>query len=170
MSSFEINKIMGAIFSVALLILIITNIADTLYPEKEDNNIELNTTNIEENIEAENVDNINEVNIEQRLANANINEGLKIIKKCEVCHTLDMGGKNKLGPNLYNIVSRKIASIDNFKYSKALLEINENWNNENLDKFLENPKKWAPGTKMIFVGLKDPLDRANLIKYLQSLK
>lgn len=170
MSSFEINKIMGAIFSVALLILIITNIADTLYHEKENDNVELSATNIEENIEAENVDNINEVNIEQRLANADINEGLKIIKKCEACHTLDKGEKNRLGPNLHNVVSRKIASVENFKYSKALLELNDNWNNENLDKFLENPKKWAPGTKMIFIGLKDPLDRANIIKYLQSLK
>ena len=153
MSSFEINKIMGAIFSVALLILIITNIADTLYHEKENDNVELS-----------------EVNIEERLANADINQGLKIIKKCEACHTLDMGGKNKLGPNLHNVVSRKIASVENFKYSKALLELNDNWNNENLDRFLENPKKWAPGTKMIFIGLKDPLDRANIIKYLQSLK
>ena len=170
MSSFEINKIMGAIFSVALLILIITNIADTLYHEEKDNNIELNTATIEENTKIENVNDIIEINIEERLANADMNQGLKIIKKCEACHTLDLGGKNKLGPNLYNVVSRKIASVENFKYSKALLEINENWNNENLDKFLENPKKWAPGTKMIFIGIKDQLDRANLIKYLQSLK
>ena len=170
MSSFEINKIMGAIFSVALLILIITNITDTLYYEEKDDNIQLDSTTKDENIIVENIDEIVEINIEDRLANADINQGLKMIKKCEACHTFNKDGKNKLGPNLYNILSRKVASIENFKYSKALLEINENWNNENLDKFLQNPKKWAPGTKMSFIGIKDSLDRANLIKYLQSLK
>ena len=60
--------------------------------------------------------------------------------------------------------------MEGFKYSNSLNEKNDNWTNKNLDNFLTNPKKWAPGTKMIFMGIKDPQDRANLIKYMQSLK
>tara|TARA_B100000686_G_scaffold149590_1_gene156856 strand:+ start:16218 stop:16727 length:510 start_codon:yes stop_codon:yes gene_type:complete len=169
MSSFEINKIMGAIFSVTLLILVINNITTALYNE-EDTPIEIKTNSIEKNLIQKNVEQIVEINIEERLVNADINQGLKIIKKCIACHTFTKDGKNKLGPNLYNITSRKIASIQGFKYSNSLDEKNDIWSNENLDKFLTNPKKWAPGTKMIFIGIKNPQDRANLIKYLQSIK
>jgi len=78
-------------------------------------------------------------------------------------------GPNKIGPNLSNIYLRQIASLENFKYSKALLNIKGPWNNKNLDNFLLNPKKWVPGTQMSFVGIKKDNDRANIIKYLQSL-
>jgi len=169
MSSFEINKIMGAILSVALLILIINNITSALYHEAK-TSVEIKKNKIEKNIAEEDVKQIVEINIEERLIKADINQGLKIIKKCEACHTFTKNGKNKLGPNLYNISSRKIASMEGFKYSNSLNEKNDNWTNKNLDNFLTNPKKWAPGTKMIFMGIKDPQDRANLIKYMQSLK
>ena len=169
MSSFEINKIMGAIFSVILLILVINNITTILY-EEEDTSVEIKIKTIEKDIAEEKVEKIVDINIEERLINADIDKGLKMVKKCEACHTFTKDGKNKIGPNLYNIISRKIASLEGFKYSNSLNEKNDNWTNKNLDNFLTNPKKWAPGTKMIFMGIKDPQDRANLIKYMQSLK
>jgi len=169
MSSFEINKIMGAIFSVILLILVINNITTILY-EEEDTSVEIKIKTIEKDIAEEKVEKIVDINIEERLINADIDKGLKMVKKCEACHTFIKDGKNKIGPNLYNIISRKIASLEGFKYSNSLNEKNDYWSNKNLDKFLTNPKKWAPGTKMIFIGIKNPQDRANLIKYLQSLK
>ncbi len=167
MSSFELNKIMGAVFSVTLLMLIIKNVTDIIYYDKESEK-EIQISEVKENkIEKENVA---EESIEIRLTKADINEGIKITKKCEACHTFTKGGKNKLGPNLYQITSRKVASVEGYKYSKALIEIDKNWSNENLDSFLKNPKKWEPGTKMSFIGLKDPQDRANLILYLQNLQ
>ncbi len=170
MSSFEINKIVGAIFSVTLLIIIINNISNILYNNKgkaaltEVSAIKTNK-HAEETIEKEIINNINEI-----IINANDKSGEKIIKKCIACHSFEENGKNKLGPKLFNVFERKIASVEGFKYSTALKEINNIWNIESLNNFIANPKKWAPGTKMSFIGIKDIKDRANLIKYLMSLK
>ena len=171
MSSFELNKIIGSVLGVILLILVINNLGDIFYQEQEVDanvNIILDET-ISENKERVITTKIKIPNIEERLAIADINEGEKYIKKCGVCHSFKNDGKNKLGPNLYNVFNRKIASIEGFSYSKALKDIGLNWNENNLDSFLLNPKKWVPGTKMVFVGIKNDQERANVIKYLQIL-
>ena len=90
--------------------------------------------------------------------------------KCRACHTVDKGGRNGIGPNLWNIVNRAPGSVDAFKYSKALAELKDkSWNYANLDAFLAKPKTYAKGTKMTFVGLRKESDRANLIAYLRGL-
>ncbi len=173
MSGFELNKIIGSILGVILLILVINNLGNILYHEQEvdahvNENI-IGDTTISENKEGIITTKDKVSNIEERLAIADINEGEKYIKKCGVCHSFKNDGKNKLGPNLYNVFNRKIASIEGFSYSKALKDIGLNWNKNNLDSFLLSPKKWVPGTKMVFVGIKNDQERANVIKYLQSL-
>ena len=103
------------------------------------------------------------------LAAADAEAGRKVARKCTACHTFDQGGKNKIGPNLYNVIGRPIAAMDGFRFSDALQsKSGETWTYENLDGFLTSPKTWAPGNKMTFAGLRKVDDRAALIAYLRE--
>lgn len=97
--------------------------------------------------------------------------GKKTFNKCKACHGVDEGGKNKLGPNLWNIVGAPVAAKEGYRYSKALLAYAAEagtWNEENLDAWLKKPKDLVRKTKMIFPGLKKAEDRANLIAFLKE--
>ena len=97
--------------------------------------------------------------------------GKKVFNKCKACHFADRK-KNKVGPHLVGVVGRKAGSVEGFRYSPAMKKKGAEglvWTEENLDKYLENPKKFIPGNKMAFFGLKKPEDRANVIAYLKTL-
>jgi len=102
------------------------------------------------------------------LAAADLKKGEKVFKKCKACHTVKEGGKNKSGPNLFNIVGADVAAVDGFRYSKGLQKYAGSWTPERLDAFLTKPKKEVKGTKMSFAGLKKEKDRANLIAFLNQ--
>lgn len=102
------------------------------------------------------------------LAEADAGKGAKVFGKCKACHKLEQG-ENSTGPYLYGVVGRAVGAADGFSYSGAMQAVAQTWNAEELNGFLENPKGYAPGTKMAFSGLKKPEDRANLIAYLDSL-
>ncbi len=104
----------------------------------------------------------------EQLVNADIAKGEKVFKKCKSCHTISSGGKNKVGPNLYGILQRPVASVEGAKYSKALTAFGGLWELDRLDAFLEKPKALVKGTKMSFAGLKKPADRLNLIAFLNT--
>ena len=103
------------------------------------------------------------------LASADVNAGIKTAKKCTACHVFDKGGKNKVGPGLWNIVNADKGAIDDYAYSAALAEMEGAWDYQALNAFLYKPKAYLAGTKMNFAGLKKPQDRANVIAYLRSL-
>jgi cytochrome c len=110
------------------------------------------------------------VNLAALMASASEADGEKVAKKCAACHTLEKGGANKIGPHLWDVVNRPIASIGDFSYSDALKgKAGETWSYDNLNAFLTKPKDFAPGTKMTFAGINKPEDRANLLLYLRSL-
>ena len=109
-----------------------------------------------------------EVDFAVVLASADAAAGEKVFKKCKACHTVEQGGKNKVGPNLWSVVGRAKASADGFSYSDALAGLGGEWSYENLDAFLAAPKEYAPGNKMTFAGLKKIEDRADVIAYMRE--
>ena len=103
------------------------------------------------------------------LASADVAAGEKVFAKCAACHTVNQGGANGIGPNLYATVGEPIGQGKaGFAFSDALKSKGGNWTFENLDHWLTSPREFAPGTKMTFAGLGNPADRANLIAWLNS--
>jgi cytochrome c len=103
------------------------------------------------------------------LASADPAKGQSAAKKCAACHVFEKGGPNKIGPALYGVVGRDIASHQGFAYSAALKGKGAKWSFDELNAFLANPKGYAPGTIMAFAGVTNPKERADLVKYLQTL-
>ena len=113
--------------------------------------------------------NIEQDDVMKLLASASEERGGKVFKKCKSCHSVNKGGKNAVGPNLWDIVGRVKASVNGYAYSNALQGKGGEWSYAHLDAFLLNPKLYAKGTKMSFSGLKKASDRAAVIAYLRSL-
>ncbi|KAL2174238.1 cytochrome c-like domain-containing protein [Thermothelomyces heterothallicus CBS 202.75] len=94
-------------------------------------------------------------------------KGANLFKtRCEQCHTVDANGGNKIGPALHGLFGRKTGSVEGYAYTDANKQKGITWNEETLFAYLENPKKYIPGTKMAFGGLKKEKDRNDLITYV----
>ena len=172
MDSFEINKIIASILLVALLIIGISKLSNIIFKvDKLDSsayrvelpNIDSNKVNEENTIKVE-----DKVDISALMALGDLTHGEKVFKKCSACHSIEAGGGNKIGPALYNVVGRKVAAVQDYKYSKALVEYKKNWSFEELNGFLIKPQKWIKGTKMAYAGLRKEKDRASVILYLNK--
>ena len=100
------------------------------------------------------------------MADASAGEG--VFRNCRACHSLEPG-QNGTGPTLYGVVGRAVDAVEGYSYSGALEQVADVWDPEHLNGFLENPREYAPGTKMAFNGLRSVEDRANLIAYLDTL-
>ncbi|HWE71516.1 MAG TPA: cytochrome c family protein [Stellaceae bacterium] len=106
------------------------------------------------------------------MANANADAGKAKTQLCAACHTFDKGGPNRIGPNLYGVIGSPIAEDrGGFAFSSALTTKGkgQTWTLDNLNAWLWKPQQFASGTKMTFIGLPKPEDRANVIAYLNSL-
>jgi cytochrome c len=94
--------------------------------------------------------------------------GKKVFTKCAPCHAIGPGAKNKVGPEQNGLVGRKAGSVEGFNYSEAMKNSGITWDEAQLDEYIADPKKKVPGNKMVFPGIKDELERSDLIAYLAS--
>ena len=103
------------------------------------------------------------------LATADPAKGAEVFKKCTACHTINQGGANGVGPNLYGMMGEEIAAAKHgFAFSSALQKVGGKWTFENMDQWLKSPRKFADGTKMTFAGLGNAEDRANILVYINA--
>ena len=170
MDSFELNKIIAAILMVALLVIGIGKLSNVIFhvekPKMPGYTVEIDQ--VDSGSTAKTVSVEKKVDILALMAMGDAVSGEKIFKKCAACHSIVKGGKNKIGPALYNVVGRKSGSVGDYKYSKALTSHGKAWTFEELNGYLLKPAKWIKGTKMAFAGLRKEKDRASVIKYLNQ--
>ena len=170
MDSFELNKIIASILIVALLIIGLSKLSNLIFhvdkPKIPGYTVEVEQTNSATEANLEIVE--EKVDIVALMALGDISSGEKIFKKCAACHSIVKGGKNKIGPALYNVVGRQVGGVSDYKYSKALAKYEKAWTFEELNGFLLKPAKWIKGTKMAYAGLRKEKDRASIIKYLNQ--
>ena len=170
MDSFEINKIIAAVLLVALLVIGIGKVSNILFyvekPKTPGYAVEVEQASGSSITTAEVVEKV--VDIATLMALGDVTSGEKIFKKCAACHSINKGGKHKIGPALYNVVGRKVGGVEDYKYSKALIAYEKEWTFEELNGFLIKPAKHIKGTKMAYAGLRKEADRASVIKYLNA--
>ena len=172
MDSFELNKIIAAILLTALIVIGIGKFADILFhvekPKESAYKIDgLETITPSNKIEVEkNVD--KKVNIAQVLAIGDLTHGQKVFKKCSACHMIASDGKNMIGPNLWGVIGRTAGSVQDYKYSKAMVAYGKEWSFEEMNAYLIKPQAYIKGTKMAFAGLRKEKDRASVILYMNS--
>ena len=170
MDSFEINKIIAAVLMVALLVIGIGKLSDVIFhvekPKTPGYSVDVEQAVTVSTASSESVE--EKIDIAVLMAMGDLAVGEKVFKKCAACHSIVKGGKNNIGPALYNVVGRQIGVINDYKYSKALSSYGKDWTFEELNGYLTKPAKWIKGTKMAFAGLRKEKDRASVILYLNQ--
>ncbi len=166
------NKILGAILGTLVFVMGIGFIAEAIYEPTEESGVGYALPEPEGGAVAGVQEEEPATPLPQLLANASAEDGEGVARKCQSCHTFEQGGANKTGPALYDIVGRPIAGHEGFSYSDALNQLaseDGQWTYDELSHFIEDPRGFAPGTKMTFTGISDEQDRADLLAYLQTL-
>ncbi len=174
MDSFEWNKVFMAVLSAALVVMVITSVTPAFYDDGTHGDGHGGGVELAYKVEIAEAetDDAAEADLGPSLAtllnSGDTGKGERQFGKCRACHTLEAGGRNGVGPNLYGIVGAPVAARDGYSYSSALVEFGGEWTFDRLDAWLANPKLAVPGNKMSFAGLRRPDQRADLILYLRS--
>ena len=167
MDSFEINKIVAAVLVVFLVVFGIGKISDIVFHVEKPNTsaykvefAEVDQTKASLSVQT--------VDIAALLALGTVEHGQKVFKKCSACHSIKKGGRNNIGPALYNVLGRNMGALEDYKYSKALIAFGKDWTFDEMNNFLIKPTTYIKGTKMAFAGLKKEKDRASVILYMNA--
>ena len=170
MDSFEVNKIIAAVLLIALIVIGIEKISDIAFyvkkPEKSAYKVDIQENKAVTSTKKNQV--VEKIDIGALLALGDVAHGEKVFKKCAACHLVNKGGENKIGPALYGVIGRKVASVGDYKYSKAMAAYDKFWTFEEMNGYLRKPQSYIKGTKMAFAGLRKEKDRASVILYLNQ--
>ena len=161
---YEFQKLITSIVLVVIVVVAINKVSNIIFKTEE--NVVAYKVEIQEKVaESEET---SDFDMSAFLAMGTIDHGKKVFKKCAACHSINEGGKNKIGPALWAVMSRKSGELKDYNYSKALLDYEKMWNFTELNGFLLKPSTWIKGNKMGFAGLKNDKDRASVILYLNE--
>lgn len=173
MDSFQLNKLIGAVLGTVFVAFSIGIVSDSIFASHAPENPGFIIEVAEGEGEGTAEEPAGPEPIGPLIADADVASGENVFKKCAACHTTENGGANKVGPNLWDIVNRPVASHEGFSYSAAMREFAQDgsvvWDYEHLSQFLLSPRKAVPGTAMGFAGLPKIDDRADIIAYLRTL-
>ena len=170
MNPFEVNKIAGAILMSLLIVVVIGHVGDVLVPiPKAAHDAAMAPHGGSGAAHQAAAPTAAEKPIAELLKTAKVDDGAKVFKKCQACHTGEKAGANKVGPNLWNIIGEKKAHMAGFAFSDAMQKSPGDWSYDALNQFLTKPSAYVPGTKMTFAGIREPQERANVIAYLRTL-
>ncbi|TPW30770.1 cytochrome c family protein [Martelella alba] len=169
--NFNLNMVLAALLGTLFVLMSVSFVSEAIFdprlPEKEGFAIA-----VPEGMQTPKAKGPAATPLAELLAHANADQGQQIFKRCQACHSIESGGPNKVGPNLYGVVDRPVASHQGFAYSAPMKEFAEggqkHWTYENLNAFITAPRKDVPGTAMGFAGLSSDKDRADLLAYLQT--
>ncbi len=167
MDSFEINKIVAAVLVVFLVVFGIGKISDIVFHVEKPNTSAYKVEIVKASTSTDS-GTLETVDIAALLADGDAEHGKKVFKKCSACHSVKKGGKNKIGPALYNVLGRNMAGLEDYKYSKALVAFGKSWTFQEMNSFLIKPTAYIKGTKMAFAGLKKDKDRASVILFMNQ--
>ena len=170
MNSFELNKILGALLGTCLILVAMHIAAGAIFTPEQPAKPGYDVAVKEEQPQAGAAPAAPAaVPIETLLASASAQRGADVAKQCQACHNFQEGQGPKIGPDLYDVVGRKIASVSGFNFSAALKSKNGSWDFDALNAWLTKPSAYAPGTAMTFAGLSNDKQRADVIAYLDTL-
>ncbi len=170
MDSYEINRILGWVLAALVAVLSLSIFTGYLFPVNEPEQRAYVVAGVEEEAPAAGAAAETEKPIEFFLASADVARGEAQFRKCAACHTIERGGAQGIGPNLWGIIGARHAHIAGFNYSPAMQATADKvWDWQNMSEWLRNPRGYLPGNRMSFAGLGRPQDRADLLAFLNSM-